>query len=88
MKSTMDKAGRVVIPKELRDRASLEPGKAIEIEFDRDHGCVRLSAHAPEGSLVRKDGLLMWESAPGTPTLSQAEIKEAIRVMREERKSS
>ena len=33
MKTTIDSAGRVVIPKAVRDDAGLEPGTELEIEF-------------------------------------------------------
>lgn len=33
MRTTIDNAGRVVIPKAVRDDAGLEPGTALEIEF-------------------------------------------------------
>lgn len=83
----MDKAGRVVIPKTLRDRAGLKPGGEIDIDFDRNQGGVLLSAPPPEGRLVREGGLLVWESAPGTPKIQPEEIKEAIRTVREDRKN-
>lgn len=34
MRSTIDKAGRVVIPASIRDRAGLTPGAALEITAD------------------------------------------------------
>lgn len=33
MRTTIDRAGRVVIPKAVRDDAGLEPGTELEIEF-------------------------------------------------------
>ena len=33
MRTTIDSAGRVVIPKAVRDDARLEPGTELEIEF-------------------------------------------------------
>ena len=33
MRTTIDNAGRVVIPKAVRDDAGLEPGTELEIEF-------------------------------------------------------
>jgi len=32
MRLTLDKAGRIVLPKPLRDELRLEPGDALEIE--------------------------------------------------------
>ena len=34
MRSTIDKAGRVVIPASIRDRAGLTPGTALEVTAD------------------------------------------------------
>jgi AbrB family looped-hinge helix DNA binding protein len=51
MKSTIDKAGRVVIPVAIRDRAGLGPGVEIEITLD-DLG-VRIERVSPGPRLVR-----------------------------------
>ncbi len=51
MKSTIDKAGRVVIPSAIRDRAGLGPG--VEIEITLDDAGVRIERIAPGPRLVR-----------------------------------
>jgi AbrB family looped-hinge helix DNA binding protein len=51
MRTTIDKAGRVVIPAPIRDRAGLTPGTELEISID-DFG-VRLERVAPGPRLVR-----------------------------------
>jgi AbrB family looped-hinge helix DNA binding protein len=51
MKTTIDKAGRVVIPAVLRERAGLEPGAALEITADEIG--IRLERVAPPPRLVR-----------------------------------
>ncbi len=51
MRSTIDKAGRVVIPAAVRDRAGLVPGTELEITLD-DAG-VRLERVAPGPKLVK-----------------------------------
>ena len=51
MRSTIDKAGRVVIPAGIRDRAALVPGTELEVTLD-DTG-VRLERVAPGPRLVR-----------------------------------
>jgi AbrB family looped-hinge helix DNA binding protein len=51
MRSTIDKAGRVVIPAAIRDRAGLTPGSELEITAD-DTG-VRLERVAAGPKLVR-----------------------------------
>lgn len=51
MRSTIDKAGRVVIPAPLRERAGLAPGTTLEISADETG--VRIERVAPGPKLVR-----------------------------------
>jgi AbrB family looped-hinge helix DNA binding protein len=51
MQTTIDKAGRVVIPAGIRDRAGLTPGTTLEITLD-EFG-VRLEPVAPGPRLVK-----------------------------------
>lgn len=51
MVTTIDKAGRVVIPAAARERAGLRPGTTLEITVD-EFG-VRLEPRAPGPRLVR-----------------------------------
>ena len=51
MRSTIDKAGRVVIPASIRERAGLAPGTTLEVTAD-DTG-VRIKRVAPGPKLVR-----------------------------------
>ena len=51
MRTTIDKAGRVVIPAALRERAGLSPGSELEITED-DRG-IRLERVAPGPRLVK-----------------------------------
>jgi AbrB family looped-hinge helix DNA binding protein len=51
MKATIDKAGRVVIPAAIRERAGLQPGAELEVTAD-DTG-VRLERVAQGPRLVR-----------------------------------
>jgi AbrB family looped-hinge helix DNA binding protein len=51
MRSTIDKAGRVVIPAAVRERAGLTPGTTLEISLD--DGAVRIERVAPGPRLMR-----------------------------------
>jgi AbrB family looped-hinge helix DNA binding protein len=57
MKSTIDKAGRVVIPQALRDKAGLTPGTELLIELD-ERG-IHLSRAVAGPELVREGGRLL-----------------------------
>jgi AbrB family looped-hinge helix DNA binding protein len=52
MRSTIDKAGRVVIPAPVRERAGLSPGTELEVTLD-DFG-IRLERIAPGPRLVKE----------------------------------
>ncbi len=80
MRSTIDSAGRVVIPKAIRDAAGLKPGSPLKIEF-RD-GRVEIERKSPKVRLVRK-GTLLVASIPGVPKMSMDETNEWIRKSRD-----
>ena len=54
MQSAIDGAGRVVIPKELRERLGLHRGRPVDIR-ERD-GRIEIEAAATAMSLVRRAG--------------------------------
>jgi len=51
MKTTIDRAGRVVIPAAIRARAGLSPGAEIDVSIE--DGAVRLVRRVPGPKLVR-----------------------------------
>lgn len=63
MRTTIDSAGRVVVPKQVRDAAGLQAGCEVEIEWDGD--AVRLRVPivevGPEGLGPDQDGLPLEE---------------------------
>src|SRR5271154_2765466 len=75
----IDKAGRVVLPKPIRDRLGLRAGSDLEIEETPDGVTLKPSAHHP--SMVKKQGL--WVHTGKVP--AGFDIVEAIRDEREER---
>ncbi len=58
MTLTIDKAGRVVLPKPVRDRLGLRPGAELELQLEPD-GELRLRAKRAEPALARVDGVLV-----------------------------
>jgi AbrB family looped-hinge helix DNA binding protein len=55
MRATIDKAGRLVIPKQLRDHLGLRPG---EVEVTADGAALRVEPVADD-SLEERDGRLV-----------------------------
>ena len=58
---TIDRAGRVVIPKEIRDRLNLQPGAVLEVE--QEPGALRLHVVGQQPSLIHKEGILVHHGA-------------------------
>ncbi len=70
MRTTMDKAGRIVIPASFRERLGIVPGP---IDLIVDGNGIRIEVDAPD-NLVEKDGRLVIRSA--AHPLTTDEIRE------------
>jgi AbrB family looped-hinge helix DNA binding protein len=81
MQATVDNAGRVVIPKPIRDRLGLVPGTVIDVVDSGDRiELIPLDDRAP-AVLVEKDGRLVI-SADSDRTVTLAEslaLRDALR---------
>jgi AbrB family looped-hinge helix DNA binding protein len=75
----MDKAGRVILPKPMRDRLGLHEGSDLEIHETAEGIVLRPVEHEP--SMVKKQGL--WIHTGSLP--SGFDIVQAIHEDREER---
>lgn len=73
MRTTIDKAGRLVIPRPLRDRVGLAAGGEVEIELDG--AAIRIEP-VPGSGLRETEGLLVVP-ASGTP-LTAAAVRELL----------
>ena len=76
----IDKAGRIVIPKKMRDAMGLTAGSRLRVE--QDSGELRLEADFPEPQLEVRDGLLVMV---GGPPVTVEDVNAAIRQGYEER---
>ncbi len=79
-KLRLDKAGRIVIPKPLRDELQLAPGDALELESSGEE--IRLRPARGNASLRKKRGIWVYRS--GEP-LSRAVVENTLRQVRRER---
>ncbi len=79
-KTFLDKAGRIVVPKHIRDELQLGPGDALELETSDDR--ITLRPLRNNGALSKKHGV--WVYHTGEP-LSEATVQETLRNVRRER---
>lgn len=77
METKVDKFGRVVLPKDIRNNLDLKPGQVLRIEKSDDE--VILKPLRKESPLHIKDGVLVFS---GTAT---GDIMEAVKQHRKER---
>jgi AbrB family looped-hinge helix DNA binding protein len=77
---TIDKAGRIVIPKPLREELHLGPGDALELEAEGE--TLTLRPVRPVAPLQKERGI--WVYRTGSP-LSAVVTDEALRSVRDER---
>lgn len=77
---TVDKAGRIVLPKPLRDELQLTPGDRLEIESSGE--TLTLRPMRGTSPLSKKNGI--WVFRIGDP-LAQEEVEETLRRVRRER---
>ncbi len=76
----VDKAGRIVLPKPLREELQLMPGDPLEIESAGETLTLRpMRGSAP---LTKKNGI--WVYRTGEP-ISQEEVEDTLRRVRSER---
>ena len=76
MRSAIDSAGRVVIPKALRDRAGLEGPKAVEI-VERD-GRIEIESVPTPMTLRKRRGGLVAVPEKKLPPLTDDAVRAAI----------
>lgn len=80
MITTMDSAGRVVLPKAARDRAELRPG--VEIEVRVIDGRIELEPATARVTLGKQGGFWVATPADGVPVLTADEVEASIDAVR------
>lgn len=86
MTVTIDSAGRLVIPKEIREEAEIEPGMPLEISVN--DGIIEIAPKVGGVRLVWENGWLVAEPVQPGPPLTKEGINRAIRRSRNERMRS
>lgn len=81
--STIDRAGRVVIPKAVRDQAGFEPGTPLGIRF-RD-GRIEIEPEAESVTVVNVGGVAVAYPTGDGPRVSVATVNATRDQLRSER---
>ncbi len=77
MKTTIDAAGRVVIPQRFRARLGLDGG--AEVEIDERDGVVEIRPTTQQVRVVEDaDGRLLFHAPEGTPPLTDDEVRQLV----------
>jgi AbrB family looped-hinge helix DNA binding protein len=79
-KLTMDKAGRVAIPKALREELELGPGDNLELEWEGEQMILRPLRRRP--ALEKERGVWVYRTGE---RLRASEAREALKRVRERR---
>ena len=76
----MDSAGRVVLPKAIRERARLTPGAPLEVRVV--DGRVELEPACAEVRIEKKGGMWVARHLGDVPTLTQEQVETVLDAIR------
>ena len=80
MVSTMDRAGRIVLPKAARERARLRPGVPLDIRVV--DGRIEIEPAAARVVLEQRSGFWVAVHPEAPPPLTQHEVDDATNALR------
>jgi AbrB family looped-hinge helix DNA binding protein len=83
MKTTIDQAGRLVIPKDIRRESGIKPGMPLEVRWEK--GAIAITPAPLPVKLERKGRLLVAVPSEGTPSLSAHTVERTRKALRKER---
>jgi AbrB family looped-hinge helix DNA binding protein len=83
MKTTIDKAGRLVIPKDIRRESGIKPGMPLDVRWE--NGMIAIAPTPLPVKLERKGRLLVAVPTKDTPRLSADTVERTRKRLRRER---
>lgn len=83
MRTTIDSAGRIVIPKVLRQEAGLEPGREVEVRLR--NGVVEIEPTPLEVRIEKRGAFKVAIPIASTARLTSETVDAALREIRGER---
>ena len=76
MRTTIDRAGRIVIPKAVREAAGLQAGAEVDVSF-RD-GYIEIEPAARSMRVVERKGGAVIEAEGVMPLLTADDVRDAL----------
>jgi AbrB family looped-hinge helix DNA binding protein len=83
MRTTIDSAGRVVLPKAVREQAQLKPGMPLEVRFRE--GCIEIEPAPLEIDLKKRGRLLVAIPREAATSMTREVVEESRRQLCRER---
>jgi AbrB family looped-hinge helix DNA binding protein len=83
MKTTIDHAGRLVTPKDIRRESGIRPGMPLEVRWE--NGKIAITAAPLPVTLERKGQLLVAVPAKATPHLTAGSVESTRKKLLSER---
>jgi AbrB family looped-hinge helix DNA binding protein len=80
MITTIDQAGRLVIPRDIRRQAGIEPGMALDVRVE--HGRIAIEPMPIDVRLERRGRFTVAVPADGAATLTAAVVETTRRQVR------
>jgi AbrB family looped-hinge helix DNA binding protein len=77
---TLDKAGRIVLPKPVRDELQLSPGDSLEVESSEER--IVLRPARGRGQMKKENGVWVFDSGEA---LSEETVRKTMRKVRDQR---
>ena len=77
---TLDKAGRIVLPKPVRDELQLSPGDSLEVESSEER--IVLRPARARGQMRKESGVWVFDSGE---VLSEQTVRKTLRKVRDQR---
>jgi AbrB family looped-hinge helix DNA binding protein len=76
VRTTIDTAGRIVIPKSLRDEIGLSGGESLNVTLNAGH--LEIEVEPVEMKLIRKKNGLIAKPKSNLPTLSAQAVRDVL----------
>ena len=80
MRTTIDGAGRIVIPKRMREEVGLSAGAEVEVELH--DGRIEIEPIYLDTRLVIRDGHPVFETDVEMPVLTAADVRDVLERVR------